>query len=202
MTYSKIIKREWSLCAKKQRIFFSLFFLTWWNYVSYILEMHYLFRHYAAFLSNYRNIHFLGAKSNRDNNNFNPSCSLVLIIPEAAWGVYAPTNLELYIWYEAESYTIDTTWKKVLINETCPMCILQIWKPFSWSQQNLKMYVNVLLLSRKLTDESFKMVSSLDPKIWYGLYFSLFKCCGRPRKLTGCACSEVPRGSILVSKCL
>ena len=52
--------------------------------------MHHLFRHYVTFLSNNHNFHFLGAKRNRGNNNFNASCSLVLIIPEAACGVYAP----------------------------------------------------------------------------------------------------------------
>ena len=111
--------------------------------------MHQLFHHYAAFFSNYHNFNFLGVKWNRDNNNFNPSRSLVLIIPEAAWAIYAPWNLELYAWYEAESYNIDTPWKKMLIDAviiTCPMCILQIWKCFSWPQRSMNFFCQEGLL--------------------------------------------------------
>ena len=80
-------------------------------------------------------------KWNRDSDNFNPSRSLVLIIREAGWEVYAPWNLELYTCHEAESYTIDAPWKKMLIDDIILMrlmYILQIWKSFPDPIKNWK----------------------------------------------------------------
>ena len=58
--------------------------------------------------------------------------------PEATWGrVYTPLprNLDFYTWYEAEIYTRNTSWQKMLIEDviilvTWPTCILQTKKPF------------------------------------------------------------------------
>ena len=63
----------------------------------------------------------------------NPSRSLLLIIPQAAWvGTSTPPlrNPNFYTWYEVESYTSDTPWQKKLINDiitfiTGHTCILQ-----------------------------------------------------------------------------
>ena len=60
-----------------------------------------------------------------------PSRSLVLSIPEAALGdVHTPLwNLKLHTWYEVETLTTDSPWKKMLIDNvitlvTWPMFIL------------------------------------------------------------------------------
>ena len=58
--------------------------------------------------------------------------------PEATWGrVYTPLprNLDFYTWYEAEIYTRNTSWQKMLIEDviilvTWPTCILQTKKLF------------------------------------------------------------------------
>ena len=46
-----------------------------------------------------------------------------------------PRNLDFYTWYEAEIYTRNTSWQKMLIEDviilvTWPTCILQTKKPF------------------------------------------------------------------------
>ena len=92
-------------------------------------------------------------------NNFNPSHSLVLIIPEAAWG-----DFELYTWYEAESYNIDTPWKNVIddVIVTCPMCILHSWKSFFWPQQKLK---NMSSMNFFRQEDLLNFQDDLDPNI-------------------------------------
>ena len=67
--------------------------------------------------------------------------------PEATWGrVYTPLpwNLDFYTRYEAEIYTRNTSWQKMLIEDvivlvTWPTCILQTKNHFCWSQHKWKM---------------------------------------------------------------
>ena len=59
--------------------------------------MHHLFHHYAAFLWNYRNFHFWGVKWNHDNNNFNHSCSLVLIYLRQPGGYMSQESRALHM---------------------------------------------------------------------------------------------------------
>ena len=109
-------------------------------------------------------------------DHFNPSCSLVFIIAEAA-GVH--TLLEplvpqmVWSWnlHQRYSLTKDVDWWR---HHFDPMTLAYFTdqKHLCWHQQKLKNYIiSQILLSVGLTCDNFKLVSPLDLKIWHSPSF-------------------------------
>ena len=99
----------------------------------------------------------------------NPSRSLPLSVPEAAWArVYTPSptrtpwNLNFYTWYEAEIYASDTSLQKMLIDEVIvlvmlPTCILQ----------TIKTIFSDVIINEKITSSMyFFYQGELPVKYW------------------------------------
>ena len=61
----------------------------------------------------------------------NPSCSLLLIIPEAA--CTPPWYLNIHIWYEVEADTRNTSWQKMTNDD---VIILVIWLGYNLQTRN------------------------------------------------------------------
>lgn len=89
---------------------------------------------------------------------------MVLIIPEFAWALYTPWNIDFHAGYE--TYTKKTPCQKTLIDENSTYVYFTEYKNVFKTSTKIEKFLNEPLSSRLIIVKSFKMITPLDPNIY------------------------------------